>query len=381
MVAGEPSGDRHGADLVRAIRAVLPGVEIWGMGGDEMARAGVNLHVHMADLAVVGLVEALGHLGAAVRARASLIKALTSKPPSLAILIDFPEFNLWLARGLRRHGVPLLYYISPQVWAWRPRRVKLMARLLDRIAVILPFEESLLRGAGIAADYVGHPLVEQVDRACSSEEARRSLDLPRPDPIIGLLPGSRPREVEATLPLMLEGVEAAGDSLGGSQIVVAVSPLVSCDRVHEILKQCSLPASAILGQTHQVIRASRVVLVASGTATLETAFLQTPMVVVYRTSWLSYILGRRLIKVKHISLANILAGEEVVPELIQGDFAPQNIKEQILRLWHNEEDRERMISGLQEVGASLGQESASLNTAQIVLEMLSCGTANGSLTP
>lgn len=370
MLAGEPSGDHHGAGLARALKEVLPPVALWGMGGDRMACEGVHLRVHMADLSVVGLVEVLGHLGAAFRARRTLLKAVDADPPILAILIDFPDFNLWIARALRRRGIPLLYYISPQVWAWRRGRLKLMARLLDRVAVILPFEEGLLRRAGIAAEYVGHPLVEQVDKGNSQAEALRLLDLAPDTPVLGLLPGSRPREVEMILPSMLEGARLIQEAIGEVYPIVALSPLVSKGQVERRIRSSGLPTRVVEGKIHQVIRASRMVLVASGTATLEAALLETPMVVVYRTSWISYLLGRLLVKVKHIALVNILAGEGIVPELIQGGLTPRAIRDKVLDLWQNGENRSKMVQGFCRVGDALGSSSASRRTAQMALEMI-----------
>jgi lipid-A-disaccharide synthase len=370
MVAGEPSGDHHGADLAKALKDLFPRATLWGMGGDSMAREGVEIRVHMADIAVVGLVEVIGHLGPALRARRTLLRAADAQPPTLAILIDCPDFNLRLARALKRRGIPLLYYISPQVWAWRRGRLKVMVRLLDRVAVILPFEEPFLRDAGIAAEYVGHPLVEQIDGDAAREEAARSLELPPDVPILGLLPGSRPREVETLLPVMLEGLRLVKEAIGAFRAILALSPLVARASVEERIRLAGVPVQVVQGRAQQVIRASRMVLVASGTATLEAALLETPMVVVYRTSWISYLVGRLLVKVRNIALVNILAGEEIVPELIQGAFTPKAIRDQVLRLWHHEEVRNRMVNGLSRVKSALGSNSASRRTAQIAMEMV-----------
>ncbi len=377
MVAGEPSGDRHGADLADAVKAALPGVRLWGMGGDHMARAGVELLVDMRRVAVVGIVEVLSHMAAILQARRTLLRAITQAPPALCILIDFPDFNLWLARAVRRRGIPILYYISPQVWAWRRGRLRLMARLLDRMAVILPFEEPLLRRAGIRARYVGHPLLEQVDTGTSAPIALASLGLPAGAGVLGLLPGSRPREVESILPVMLEGARRAMAVIPEIQPVVALSSLVSKEEAAAAVRASGIPVRVVEGQAHRVIGASRVVVVASGTATLETALLEVPMVVVYRASWISYLLGRLLVKVPHIALVNILAGEEVVPELLQGALTPEAICGEIVRLWRDEGDRRRMIRGLRGVKARLGHQRASQGAAAMVLEMI--GPAHGGV--
>ncbi len=370
MVAGEPSGDRHGGDLARAIREALPGVRLWGMGGEHMAREGVSLAVDMAGVSVMGIVEVLGHLAAILRARRVLLEAVDQDPPSLAVLIDFPDFNLRLGRRLRQRGVRLLYYISPQVWAWRKGRLKLMARILERAAVILPFEEAILRRAGIAARYVGHPLIEQVKRGESKEEARLALGLPPEASVLGLLPGSRPKEVERLLPLLLAGTRLAMKKVPEIRPVVALSSLVSEERAHEIIKASGVSAQLVVRQAHRVIRASEVAAVASGTATLEAALLETPLVVVYRASWVSYLVARLLVRVNHIALVNILAGERIVPELVQGGLTPPAIRDQVLGLWQDESARARMIERLRGVGESLGSGSASRNAAGMVVEML-----------
>jgi lipid-A-disaccharide synthase len=370
MVAGEPSGDRHGGDLARAIRHALPGVRLWGMGGEHMAQEGVSLTVNLAGVAVMGIMEVLGHLAAILRARRALLRGVDRDPPALAILIDFPDFNLRLARRLRRRGIRVLYYISPQVWAWRRGRLRLMARMLERVAVILPFEEALLWKAGIAARYVGHPLVEQVKTGESKEEARLALGLPPGASVLGLLPGSRPEEVESLLPLLLAGTQLVMEEIPEIHPVVALSPLASEERAHEIIRASGVAAQSVVRQAHRVIRASKVAVLASGTATLEAALLETPMVVVYRASWISYLVARLLVRVKHIALVNILAGEGIVPELIQRDLTPVAIRDRVLSLWRDESAQARMIEGLQRVGASLGHASASRNVAGMVVEML-----------
>jgi lipid-A-disaccharide synthase len=370
MVAGEPSGDRHGADLARAVHALLPDMKLWGMGGDAMSTVGVELSVHMGGVSVVGFVEVFRHLLAIFRARRALLKGVDRNPPVAGILIDFPDFNLWLARALKKRGIPLVYYIVPQVWAWRRRRLRLMAKLLDRVAVILPFEEDLFRYAGIHSEYVGHPLVEQVERSESKQEALLSLGLAKDLGVIGLLPGSRPKEVEHILPVMLEGVKKTREAIRDIQPVIALSPLVSRTWVEERIRKHGVPACVVQGQPHRVIRASRMAIVASGTATLETALLGTPMVVVYRASWMSYLLGRLLVRVKHVALVNILAGESIVPELLQRELTPASLRDHILRLWADEGACLKMVERLREVGESLGSRRASQRTARMISDMI-----------
>lgn len=371
MVAGEPSGDRHGADLARALRGVLPQTRLWGMGGEHMAREGVELLVDMKGLSVVGISEVLGHIGAVLGARRAILREVDRDPPVLGILIDFPDFNLWLARSLRGRAVPLLYYIVPQVWAWRRRRVRTMARLLDRVATILPFEEEIFRRAGIAAQYVGHPLLEQVDGRISREEARTLLGFSPGTPILGLFPGSRPGEVERLLPIMLEAVRLAMEQIPEMKPVVALSTLVSKERTEGSIRSCGLEVDVVAGQAHTVMRASKVAVAASGTVTLEAAILETPLLIIYRTSWITYMLGRLLATVQHVGLVNVLAGERIVPELIQGALTPRSLCDALVNLWKDESGCREMVRRLRQVTGSLGSGVASRRTAEIVLEMLS----------
>lgn len=377
MAAGEPSGDRHGADLANHLRLLLPSCRLWGMGGEAMAGAGVEIYVSYEDLSVVGLVEVVGHLGAAVKARQALMARARKSPPHLAVLIDFPDFNLWLARGLKRLKIPIFYYISPQVWAWRRRRVRLMARLLDHVGVILPFEEPLLRRAGVVAHYVGHPLVAQLREESRTGDPRRDLGIPHGVHPLALLPGSRPQEVRRHLPVMLRAARLIQDEAGAVLPLVALSPMISMDEVEGILASSPTEVRIYHGRTREVLLASEAAVVASGTATLEAALLGTPMVVIYRTSWLSYLLGRLLIRVPYISLVNLLAGEELVPEIIQGDLRPEAIQRCALPLFYDTDKRNRMILGFEKIRRSLGEETAGRRAAQIVLEMIRSEPAGG----
>ncbi len=378
MVAGEPSGDRHAADLARALRLLLPTVRLWGMGGEHMAREGVELLVDIKGLSVVGISEVLGHVGSILSARKAILREVDRDPPLLGILVDFPDFNLWLARGLRGRGVPLLYYIAPQVWAWRKGRLRLMARLLDRVAAILPFEEEILRGAGIAAEYVGHPLLEQVNGRISREEARTLLGFPPDTRILGLFPGSRPGEVHRLLPIMLRAVKLALGEHPDMKPVVALSTLVPLERVERPIRDCGVDVEVVAGQAHTVMRASKVAVVASGTVTLEAAILETPILVIYRTSWITYFVGRLLATVRHMGLVNVLAGERIVPELLQWSANPRTICAKLVDLWDDEGARNQMVGRLREVAASLGSKVASRRTAEMVMEMLSSEGNSGS---
>jgi lipid-A-disaccharide synthase len=370
MVAGEPSGDLHAAHVAKALKGICPELKLFGMGGMHMGEAGVELLVEISGVSVVGILEVLYHIKAVLRARRRLLRAIQERKPTLAILVDFPDFNLWLARALKKLGVPILYYIAPQAWAWRRGRVRLMAELVERLAVILPFEQEFFQAGGVAAKYVGHPLLEQISQEGSREQAMEVLGLDPETQVLGLLPGSRSKEVERILPVMLEAAEILTKRIPGLTTVVALSPALEPEPVRSRAEEIFPGAKLIQGRTHAVLRASTVAAVASGTATLEAALLGVPMVVVYRASWVSYVLARALVRVNHVSLVNILAGREVVPELIQRDLSAQRLARELLDLLGDSSRRSLMQEAMASLAHELGAQRASLNVAGMAAEML-----------
>lgn len=370
IVAGEPSGDLHAAYVARVLRGISPELKLFGMGGMHMREAGVELLVDITGVSVVGILEVLYHMKAVLKARRRLLWAIEKRKPTLAILVDFPDFNLWLARALKKSGVPILYYIAPQAWAWRRGRVRRMAELVERLAVILPFEQEFFQAGGVPASYVGHPLLEQISKEGSREDAMAALELDPKAQVLGLLPGSRSKEVERILPIMLEAARSLTKRIKGLTPVVALSPALVSEPIRIRAQKICPGAKVIQGRTHAVLRASAVAAVASGTATLEAALLGTPMVVVYRASWVSYVLAKALVRVNHVSLVNILAGREVVPELIQKDFKAQRLAGELLDLLEDSSRRRKMQETMAGLANNLGNQRASLNVASMALEML-----------
>ncbi len=370
MVAGEPSGDLHAAHVAAALRQICPHLKLWGMGGMHMREKGVELLVDISGVSVVGISEVLSHLKAILTARRRLLRAVGDRNPSLAILVDFPDFNLWLARALRKRGIRILYYIAPQAWAWRRGRVKQMARLVERLAVILPFEEKFFCLGGVPARYVGHPLLEEIHMENSRQQAMTALGLNSDCTVLGLLPGSRSKEVQRILPVMLEAARILTGKLHGLRPVVALSPALELEPIRMRAQNICPGVRVIQGKAHDVLRASTVAAVASGTATLEAALLSTPMVVVYKASWVSYLLARAMVKVKHVSLVNILAGHKVVPELIQKDLTAQRLVEEISDLLEDPSRRIKMQEAMARLAQDLGTQKASLNVAHMASEML-----------
>ena len=370
IVAGEASGDLHAASVVQELLRRAPHLTVEGIGGDRMREAGVRLHGYAGELAVVGLTEVVGKLPALWRAYRSMIRLLRDTRPDLLILVDFPDFNLLLARKAAQHQIPVLYFIGPQVWAWRSGRVRSIGRLVRRLLVIFPFEEAFYREWGVQALYVGHPLLDRLSPPPTMDDARRHLGLERAASVVGLLPGSRIGEITRHLPLLLRATRRLEGSRPDLRVIIAAAEGIPLDLISSYLKQEASSARVVQGRTHEVIAASDLILVASGTATLEAAIIGTPMVIVYRVALLSWLISRFLIRVPFIGLPNLVAGKSIVPELIQFQATPERIADEASRLLESPERRRRMQQQLLEVRDQLGPQGAAARAAEAVLEML-----------
>lgn len=370
VVAGETSGDQHAARLVAALQEQLPQAEFYGIGDKHLARQGVHLAASAQDLAVVGLWEVREKLPALARALLNLWHYLKEERPDLTILVDFPDFNFWVARFARHFQVPVMYYISPQVWAWRRYRVRTIARLVDRMVVIFPFEETFYRERGVAVTYVGHPLRETMPKLPPRTELRRRLGVSPQELAIALLPGSRASEINHLLPTLLAGAELVQQQIPNCRFFLPRARTAPPALVSELASQYQVPLSILSGQVHEVLAASDLAVVTSGTATLEAALLATPMVIVYRLSPLTYQVGRRLIRVDHIGMANLLAEERLFPELIQDHLTPENLAAAIHRILCDAQLPVRWRAGLQRLIQRLGGPGASRRAAQVALELL-----------
>jgi lipid-A-disaccharide synthase len=375
IVAGEASADLHGSHLVKALKGLQPDVAFWGIGGSHMAQAGVRILVSSSDMAVVGLTEVVQRLHTIVRAARTIKSVLKQIRPDLLILIDYPEFNLYLARIARSLQIPVFYYISPQVWAWRRGRVKKIAKRVDRMAVILPFEEAFYRDRGLEVVYVGHPLLDEVNSAQRRESScvngsRLQGAVSAHDPIVGLLPGSREEEIRNLLPVMIQAIEILRPRYPRIGCLLPLAKTITHSDIDGFLRGSQAPIKVVEEDIYGALNCCRVVLVASGTATLDVAIMGVPMVVLYKVSPLSYWLGKKLIKVPFISLVNLIAGEQVVPELIQGDVTPERLADAALSLIEVEKTRLTMIKKLKKVRMDLGEGGASEKAASIAIEMM-----------
>lgn len=369
IIAGEASGDLHGAHLVRALRSMAPQLSVVGIGGAAMKSAGVEILVPAETLSVVGITEVGSKLPALLEARRRVRNALKSRRPQVLILIDFPDFNLHIAGMAKIIGIPVLYYVSPQIWAWRKGRVKTIGQRVDHMAVILPFEAAFYRKHGIPVTFVGHPLL---DRAPLAPAPPAVVSAAADSPIIGLLPGSRDREVQQLLPPMCTAALTIQKRFPAARVIISRAATVSTDLMNSVLGTASRRLSAIVStdDVRTIFDQSTLVVAASGTVTLEAAIAETPMIIAYRVSPLSYWLGRMLVRVPFIGLVNLIAGEAVVPELIQDDVTGEAMASAALALLTNPRAMATMKRRLSDTRRQLGQPGASRRVARIALNMM-----------
>jgi lipid-A-disaccharide synthase len=370
IVAGEASADLHGSNLVRAIKRLDATIRFYGVGGRQMEEAGVKILIPASDMAVVGLTEVFNKLPRIAKANRTLKNLLKNNPPDLLVPIDYPGFNIHLAGHAKRYSVPVLYYISPQVWAWRTGRIKKIAKRVDRMAVILPFEERFYIEKGVDVDYVGHPLLDSIPHHLDKDEMTRKMGLENAHPVIGLLPGSRNEEIRNHLPVMIKAVEILSSQYPRLRGLLLIAPTIPTGLVQSFLEESSAEIGISQNSVYHTLAACDLALVASGTATVETAILGVPMVLLYRASAITFWIGKRVIKVPFLGLVNLVAGERVIPELIQDDLTPDRLAHEALEILEDGQKREIMIEKLGMVKQRLGRGGASERTARIALEML-----------
>ncbi len=375
--AGEASGDRLGAGLARRLLERRPELELVGMGGPLMERAGVRLIQSSSELSVVGLWEVVAHLPAIRRAMATLTSALERFRPELVVPVDYPDFNLRLAARARRRAIDVVYFVSPQVWAWRRGRVRRIRRLVRRMLVLFPFEAAFYRRAGVPVTFVGHPVVEPEADPRSLAELRAAAGLDPQREVVALVPGSRRSEVGRLLPPMLEAARRVLRRAPGTQFLVPLAPGLDPLPLRAAIARAGLEAVRLHpGDFPAILAVCRAGAVASGTASLEAAVAGLPMVVVYRMHPLSYALGRVLVRVEHIGLPNLVAGRRVVPELVQRECTPERIAAELLRYLEQPAERASVVRALAEIPARLGGPGAFERAADAVLaELADRGTA------
>ena len=371
ILAGEASGDAHAAEFVEHIKELNPDVYISGMGTTEMKKAGVDVFFDSSVIAVMGLVEVLKHWGDIKRAMKIVRRQLEQTRPDLLVLVDYPEFNLKMARHARELGIKVLFYISPTVWAWRPKRIHKIGRLIDHMAVILKFEKAYYERANIPVSFVGHPLVDKVKSTRSSDEVRQQLGLDQNVPVIGLFPGSRNSEIERLLPLMLETARQMCRAKPELRFVLPVAAALDFDAIKRQCDQSQLDIVLTRNDIYDLIICCDGIISCSGTVTLEIALLGVPMCIVYKMSSLTYAIMSRLITIPHVGLVNIVASKPVVREFLQSDATADNISREMLKIIDDRNYRQRIKKDLLIVRENLGEGDGSGKMARLVLSFLS----------
>lgn len=373
LSCGEASGDLYAGALTRELFTCDPTLEISGLGGPRFAAAGGTLVDDYRDLAVTGLTEAIAKLPRSLEARRKLVATAEARRPDALVLIDFPDFNFRLAPAIKRLGVPVVYYISPQIWAWRAGRLKTIRAIADRVLVIFPFEEAIYRDGGVPVEFVGHPLVDLATPSSDRQRFLSELGLSPAAPTIAILPGSRHNEVSRILPDLAAASARIRAAVPGAQFVVARAPHLDEGLFASVGPRGlgrSAPVAVVEGETDTVLASADVALTASGTATVQTALHDTPMVIVYRVSPLSYRLLRRLVKVQAIGMVNLIAGERLVPELVQDAFTPDAVAGEAISMLTDPGRVARIRAGLAKVRERLGGPGASRRAAEAILRVV-----------
>lgn len=370
LVAGEASGDQHAANMFLELKKRLPDVRGIGMGSNKMREAGIDIRFDSSNIGVIGLIEVLNHYREIKQALTLMKQIVCAEKPDLLICVDYKEFNFKLARHAKQCGIKVLFYVSPQVWAWRPGRVKKYGAVIDMMAVIFPFETRYYEAENVPVRYVGHPSVDKVHPQFSRDQAIERFKLKPDRAIVGLLPGSRHNEIKRLLPVILEAAQKVSEQQPGVQFILSQADSVDSTLLQQYLDQSSLPITVIKSQPYDVIQCCDAVLTSSGTSTLEVALLGVPMVIVYKLSGLTYWLARLLIRIPFIGLPNIIAGREIVKEFIQHQATASALSSELIKILINTEYSKQIRTNLDQVRKQLGEGGGSANMAELAVELL-----------
>lgn len=369
LSCGEPSGDLYAGALVRELRLIDPGIGVSGLAGPQFVAAGGTLLEDYRGLAVTGVTEAIAKVPRSYATIRRMTARARAERPDALVVIDFPDFNFPLARRIKRLGTPVVYYISPQIWAWRAGRLNAIREIADLVLVIFPFEEAIYRDGGVPVEFVGHPLIDMARPSGPRAAFLEARGLSATAPTVAILPGSRPNELDRILPDLMTSAERIRDSVPSAQFVIARGPNLD-DRHFDVVRGRRLGLAAIVeNDTDAVLASADVALTASGTATVQGALHDTPMVVVYRVSPLTYWLAQRLVKVDLVGMVNLIAGEEIVPELLQGAFTPEAVAREAVSMLTDPVRAARIREGLARVRSQLGGPGASRRAAQAILRV------------
>ena len=369
LVAGEASGDTHGAALIAGLQAQHPEADLFGVGGAKMFRAGLRLYATLDDLQVHGLVEVMRHLPRLYGLLNTFKEALEQECPDALVCIDYPGFNLKLAAHAQTLGIPVVFFNSPQIWAWRKRRLQKIRKVVDHMLVLFPFEETIYQEAGVGVTWVGHPLVDEAGAAEDGSCLREELGLAK-TPVLTLAPGSRPSELSRHLPVLQATLPLLRSHVPGLQVLLPIADTLDAEGIRSMLRDAAVPIHLLHGRFSEAIRACDAAVVASGTASLQTALALTPNVLIYRVAPLTYWLARKLAQVQHMGMANVLAQREIIPELLQDDCTPTRIAAAITPLLCDPEVRSRMVADLEPIRQQLGEPGAYVRAVQALLDFL-----------
>ena len=369
IVAGEASGDLHAAKLVKSVQKKHPDCYFYGIGGADMRAVGVETLVDSSELAVVGIIEVLAHRKIIFGTLNRLRELLRTDPPDLLILTDYPDFNLRLAKTAKEYGVKVLYYISPQVWAWRQGRVKTIRERVDMMAVVFPFEEEFYKKHNVPVRFVGHPLLGEVEPSKSRSELLKEFNLDETRPVIGLFPGSRKSEIKRLLNVILQSAQKLKRQKSELQFILPVASTLNVNEFTAHITKTGLDIKVIEQRPYDAIEMSDAIITVSGTVTLEIALLKTPMVIINKLSWLSYALVSRMLKIDSIGLCNIIAGMNIVPELLQKDATVENITAEINKILDNDSHATQMQRDLSKINDLLDSDKK-VEISDVVIEML-----------
>jgi len=370
VITGEASGEAHANRMIQALLHKQPDIEISGIGGDAMRDSGVDLIADFSELAVMGLVEVLKRYGDIKKIFNKVVDHLKQTQPDLLVLVDYPGFNLKLAKQAKKLGVPIVYYISPKVWAWRKGRVKTIKRYVDHMAVLFPFEVPIYENVGVPVTCVGHPLVDAVDSDLTNQKAKQHFGLDVQNKVIGLFPGSRKSEVQALLPIMLEAAERIKQRHQNLEIVLPLAPGLSKQTLTPILERSSLQITLIEGEFYTLTKACDAVVAASGTVTLEIALLGVPHFLIYRVAPLSYSILKRLVKIPYVGLCNIVTEQNIIKEVLQDDVTAERIDQELSSLLTGKSTQQKAGEIQQHVLKALGPAGGADNAAQLMIELL-----------
>ncbi len=371
IIAGETSGDLQAASLMKSLKSINPHIEIFGMGGKKMQAEGAEIIYDITDLAIVGFFEVLKHLSTFKKIFEKLVRLLETRKPDAVILVDYPGFNLRFAKAAKEKNIPVIYYISPQIWAWGENRIHEIKKYVDKMIVIFGFEENIYKEAGVKVSFVGHPFLDIVKPMWKKEETIKTCHLKHDSIKIALMPGSRKKEIEKHLPSMLRACEIIKNKIPNAEFIISRIKELDQSLYNKIIHKSKIKPHSLDNKPYEIMDIADLVIVSSGSATLEVAIMEKPMVIVYKTSFLTWLLARNLIKIPDIGLVNIVARQRVVPELVQFKVTPENIASTSLEILNNHKKIHEIKENLRKVKSKLGETGASSRAAHIIHKFLS----------